>query len=262
MTTRRQESATVPLSLGGTLQVYLSYTEEPCEDAVVYVHGFGSTRTGEKPLALEDACARRGWTFASFDFRGHGGSSGSLLDLRGSGLLEDLEAMHASLAAWGVRRLFPVGSSMGGWAAAWFTLRFPDIIPACVLIAPALDFLRNRWLSLTEQEQQLWKQTGRLRVRNQWLDAEIGFGLVEEIDRFPLADLAARWARPLLIFHGMADEIIPYTDTLGFVERISYADVELRLFKNGDHRLLALKEEMAETACAFFARYSGVQASP
>src|SRR5437588_626484 len=212
MSMRRQESTSLPLPVGGTLQVYISYTESPREEAVVYVHGFGSTRTGEKPLALEHACAGRGWTFASFDFRGHGGSSGTLLDLRGTGLLEDLEAVHASLATWGVRRLYPVGSSMGGWAAAWFTLRFPDIIPACVLIAPALDFLRNRWLSLTETEQQLWKQTGRLRVRNQWLDTEIGYGLVEEIDQFPLTRLAAQWATPLLLFHGMQDDIIPYTD--------------------------------------------------
>src|SRR5438034_4745982 len=141
MKAREQKSVSLQLPAGGTLLVYVSYTGEPREEAVVYVHGFGSTRSGEKPRALEAACERRGWTFASFDFRGHGGSSGTLVDLRGSQLLEDLEAVHASLATWGVRRLFPVGSSMGGWAAAWFTVRFPDIVPACMLIAPALDFL-------------------------------------------------------------------------------------------------------------------------
>src|SRR5260370_39489362 len=101
MTTRRQESMTVPLAMGGTLQVYISYTEKPREEAVVYVHGFGSTRTGDKPLALEDACARRGWTFASFDFRGHGGAGGALLALRGTRLLGDPEAGHAPPPACG-----------------------------------------------------------------------------------------------------------------------------------------------------------------
>ncbi len=44
---------------------------------------------------------------------------------------------------------------------------------ACALIAPALDFLRQRWTSLTEVERQAWKRTGRLRVQNQWIDLEI-----------------------------------------------------------------------------------------
>ena len=111
MKAREEKSVSLQLPAGGTLLVYVSYTGEPREEAVVYVHGFGSTRSGEKPRALETACERRGWTFASFDFRGHGGSSGTLVDLRGSHLLEDLEAVHACLSNWGVRYLFPVTES-------------------------------------------------------------------------------------------------------------------------------------------------------
>jgi hypothetical protein len=32
--------------------------------------------------------------------------------------------------------------------------------------------------------------------------------------------------------------------------------MELRLYKDGDHRLLAYSEEMAEAACNFFARHA------
>ena len=42
---------------------------------------------GEKTQAVEAACAARGWAFAAFDFRGHGTSAGTMLDLRPSGLL-------------------------------------------------------------------------------------------------------------------------------------------------------------------------------
>src|SRR5205823_2932316 len=130
------------LTLAGDEQLaaYVSYTQEPGESAVVYVHGLGSTRGGEKARALEQACARRGWTFVAFDFRGHGASTGRMVDLCGTRLLEDLEALAEHLAGRGVRRLCPVGSSMGGWAVAWFTLRHPLAVPACVAIAPALDF--------------------------------------------------------------------------------------------------------------------------
>lgn len=84
MTTRLQETVRLEVPRGGWLEGRPSYSGSPGPDALLYAHGFGSTRAGAKADALEAACARRGWTFAAFDFRGHGGSSGTRLDLRSS----------------------------------------------------------------------------------------------------------------------------------------------------------------------------------
>src|SRR5262249_45420034 len=156
----------------------------PAAAAVLYVHGFGSSSTGDKAVALEEACTRRGWTFAAFDFRGHGRSSGDLLQLRASGLLADLDAIAAALAARGVRFLLPVGSSRGGFAGAWFAQAPPDVGPACVFIAPAFHFLHAHWANLDEAGRAEWVRTGRLHVKNQWLDVELGTGILEERDAF------------------------------------------------------------------------------
>jgi pimeloyl-ACP methyl ester carboxylesterase len=249
---RCQESPRLPYPAGGALQAYLSYANGPGEWAVLYVHGFSSTRSGEKSVALEEACARRNWTFVSFDFRGHGESTGSLLELRGSGLLEDLDTIREWLASRGVTRLCLVGSSMGGWAAAWFAASRPETVQACVLIAPAFNFLRLRWDRMTEEERNQWRETGRLRIHGAWSDVEIGYGGIEELDQFPVGHLAARLSRPTLIFHGMLDDVVPYTNSLAFLELAVHPGIELRLFKNGDHRLLPLKDTMAEAACDFF----------
>ncbi len=98
MNARRTDSLRLSLPGGGALQTYLSYDDPNSQWAVVYVHGFGSTQVGEKPAAVEQACARRGWTYASFDFRGHGQSTGTMLEMRGSALLEDLEAIREYLS--------------------------------------------------------------------------------------------------------------------------------------------------------------------
>lgn len=253
MSPRRHESVCLPHPAGGALQVDVSYPEAPGTSAVLYVHGLGSTRAGEKARALEAACARRGWTFAAFDFRGHGESTGTLLELSGSGLLEDLALVRDYLTAEGVHHLYPVGSSMGGWAAAWFTHQSPHTVLACVLIAPALDFLHGRWARLSQAEREDWKQTGRLRVRDEWVDIELGYGLVEELEAFQPERLANELLRPVLIFHGMRDETIPYNGSLSFVERAVHPALELRLFKDGDHRLTAFKDQIAEAACEFLA---------
>jgi uncharacterized protein len=224
---------------------------------VVYVHGFGSESTGAKARALQAACARRGYSYAAFDFRGHGRSSGVMRDLRASGLQSDLEAVRDFLASQGVTKLFLVGSSMGGFASSWFALRHPELVPAVVLMAPAFNFLQRRWDGLTEEQRRAWRETGTIRFRNQWLDVELEYGLIEERSAFDPGVLADRWRTPALIFHGMRDESVRWEDTLELVRQTPFTGIELRLLGDGDHRLLAYAEEMAEEACRFFARRMG-----
>jgi uncharacterized protein len=222
--------------------------------ALVYVHGFGSHRGGEKSLALADECGRRGWTFAAFDFRGHGTSAGSMRDLTASRLLEDLDAVRTFLAGRGHPRLGLVGSSMGGFAAAWFARRNPDAVVGCVLVAPAFGFLERKWAALTDAERDEWRRTGRRRFVNEWVDAELAYGLVEERADFPPDQLTAGWATPALLFHGCADDVVPDSDSLDFLRAVQYQNVELRLLNDGDHRLTAHKDEIAAAAGRFFAR--------
>ena len=225
--------------------------------ALVWVHGFGSHRGGEKAEAVRRECARRGWTFAAFDFRGHGESTGAIHSLRASSLIEDLAAVRAFLAESGVTRLGLVGSSMGAFAAAWFALRYPESVVGCVLLAPAFGFLERRWERLTPAEREEWKKADRLRVTNDWVDVEIGYGLIEEREQFRLADLAAKWRTPTLIFHGLSDDVVPAEDSLVFLRQAAYTGIELRLLKDGDHRLTAHKDEIAAEAGRFFAKRLG-----
>ena len=78
---------------------------------------------------------------------------------------------------------------------------------------------------------------------------------MEERDRFPAERLAAEWATPLRVFHGLPDGSVPYGDSLAFVERVAFPDVELHLFKDGDHRLQGFEGEVAKSVCRFFGRW-------
>lgn len=240
----------------GYLTGDLSYAQTPGDFAVVWVHGFGSVRGGEKAQALEAACSRRRWTFAAFDFRGHGQSSGVIRDLRAATLLGDLDAIRTFLASRGIRRIGLVGSSMGGFAAAWFALKAGrEAVPACVLLAPGFRFLENRWNQLSPVEREAWKSTGVLAIQNEWVTAELDYGLVLERDHFRSDVLSARWDRPALLFHGLDDQVVSWQQSLEFVERTKGQPVEIRLFAGGDHRLSAYKDEIAEESCRFLERH-------
>jgi pimeloyl-ACP methyl ester carboxylesterase len=248
-------SLDIPLPAGGHLAGTVELTGTT--GCVVFVHGFGSDRTGAKAVSVQTACGRRGWSYAAFDFRGHGGSSGTMRDLRASGLQSDLAAIRDHLASRGVRQLYLVGSSMGGFASMWFALNNPIDVPAVVLLAPAFRFLDRRWEGLSAEQREDWRASGVIRFRNQWLDVEQDHALIEERASFRMEDLADRWRTPALIFHGMLGESVPWQDTLAVVERTAFADIELRLLRDGDHRLQAYRDEMAEEACRFFERWMG-----
>lgn len=221
--------------------------------AVVFVHGFGSNREGAKAQALRRACARAGATFAAFDFHGHGGSAGALLDLRASRLQGDLDAVAEHLKGLGHGRLNLVGSSMGGFASAWFAARRPDVVGAVALVAPAFRFLQRRREGLTEREHAEARRTGRFVMRSAYLGGvELSYALLEEHEEFAPEALARGWKVPALIWHGMEDDTVGWRDSAELVASLPPGRVELRLLRDGDHRLNDRADELAAEALRFF----------
>ncbi|MBS1810795.1 MAG: alpha/beta fold hydrolase [Acidobacteria bacterium] len=218
---------------------------------VIFAHGLGSTRNGEKAHALELECEKRVWAFAAFDFHGHGESVGTMQDLRGSRLLEDLKAITDWATTRGHQTIFLVGSSMGGWAASWFSALHVGRITACAFIAPAFRFLEFK--RLTELERETWRQMGSLEVVNQWIDLALDYGLHAEAETYPFDLLVERFHTPSLIFHGMQDDTVSYHLSLEFAKRCTATEIQLWLINNGDHRLNAHKEMLARASCDFFA---------
>lgn len=217
---------------------------------VVFAHGLGSTRGGQKVAAFEAECARRGWALLAADFRGHGDSDGVMPELSGARLLEDLAAIATTARQLAGGPLLLVGSSMGGWAAAWLAINRPELVDACALIAPALRFFD--WLSISPAARLEWERTGRHRLRTGELDLELGYQLCTDAPRYPYETILERFSTPAIIFHGMRDETIPYQLSLDFAERSVAVPLELCLSRTGDHRLLELRQRMARESADFF----------
>lgn len=249
---RTIEPVHIDIPGGEHLRGDLHFNRLPGEHAIVFVHGFGSRRDGEKSIALANACERASNTYFCFDFRGHGDSSGTMRELRPTRMIEDLATVRDYLASRGIKQLGLVGSSMGGFASVWFALQSKEVY-ACALIAPAFRFLERRWNLMSEAERLKWQTVGWMRYKNNYVDVEVGYGLMEEHTLFPWDQLAKQWTKPALIFHGTRDETVPHRDSIEFLDKANDGNIELRLFKNGDHRLVAYKDEMAAEACRFLA---------
>ena len=139
---------------------------------IVYLHGFASGTQSKKGRYLHGKFSGVGAeVFQPELVEG---------DFRDTTVSAQLEAVDQA-----VREHEPcllVGSSLGGYLAALYAFRRPDLVPALVLLAPAFDFVR-RWANrLGKEQMEAWKLSGEMPVYHYGRDepASIGYGFFEE----------------------------------------------------------------------------------
>ena len=215
---------------------------------IVFLGGFRSDMTGIKALFLEDFCRRRGRAYVRFDYFAHGQSSGDFADGTISRWRDDAVAVIDSLTE-GPQIL--VGSSMGGWIMVLAALARPERVAALVGIAAAPDFTSDLLLPqrLTQPQLQTLRREGQIVLQSPYDPAGYLYtrALVEDGDRNLVLRNEIPLDCPARLLHGMADESVPWQQSLQLAERLRSRDVALTFVKDGDHRL-SRDEDLARLA--------------
>jgi pimeloyl-ACP methyl ester carboxylesterase len=204
---------------------------------IVFLGGFRSDMTGTKALFLGDYCRRRGRAYVRFDYFAHGNSSGDFADGTISRWRDDAVAVIDSLTE-GPQIL--VGSSMGGWIMVLAALARKENVAALVGIAAAPDFTSDLLPQrLSEAQRRMLHDEGRIVLPSSYDPAGYLYtrALVEDGDRNLVLRRDIALSCPVRLLHGMADESVPWQQSLKLAERLTSADVTLTLVKDGDHRL-------------------------
>ena len=220
----------------------LAYRRTPATDAradapgVVFLHGFMSDMQGQKALAVEALCRRRGRAFVRFDYRGHGRSGGRVEEGSIGLWLADVLAVIDGLTE-GPQVL--VGSSLGGWLMTLAALARPQRVAGLVGVAVALDFVKTLREEIGEQGRRALDEHGLWRI-----PAPVGGGgypitreLIDDGLRHCLLDGAIDYAGPVRLLHGMRDADVPWRHSLAAAAAFAGDDVVVEFVKDGDHRL-------------------------
>jgi pimeloyl-ACP methyl ester carboxylesterase len=192
---------------------------------------------GTKALFLEDYCRQRGRAYVRFDYFAHGESSGDFADGTISRWRDDAISVIDSLTQ-GPQVL--VGSSMGGWIMVLAALARPQRVAALVGIAAAPDFTTDLLPGrLSEAQRSELAETGQIVLPSAYDSAGYLYtrGLVEDGNRNLVLRSPIPLTCPVRLLHGMADDSVPWQQSLTLAERLQSADVRLTLVKDGDHRL-------------------------
>ena len=226
----------------------------------LYLHGFGSSQDGDKAAYFHRRALERGLSFCSFDFRGHGESGGSTRGLTLTRNLEDVDRVRQALAAHGYRWSVLLGSSMGGLTGLWYAALNPRIVLAAAHIAPAIDLDRTMAERLGKDGLASWRAEGAMTITNELGSFDLGWGFVEDLRRHPIERLAKRIRTATLLAQGKLDDRIDWRRVAEFAEAAGPAEVELLLFDDGGHRLLAQRGRIWEAICGFLERQGVLEA--
>lgn len=204
---------------------------------VIFLSGFKSDMRGSKATALADFCRARGQAFLAFDYFAHGETGGDFADGTIGRWCDDAIAALDELTEG---PQIVVGSSMGGWLMLLLALARPQRIHGLVGIAAAPDFTEDLiFAELNPADQLKLQQEGRLEQPSAYADDPylITWNLIEEGRQHLLLRAPITIDHPVRLLQGMADPDVPFAVAMRLTQRLTSADVQLRLIKDGDHRL-------------------------
>ncbi|MDF1794354.1 MAG: alpha/beta hydrolase [Thalassobaculaceae bacterium] len=204
---------------------------------ILFCGGFMSDMTGTKALTLEAFAKDRGQAFTRFDYRGHGQSSGAFRDGTIGKWKGDALAVFDQVTSGPV---IVVGSSMGGWIALLLALARPDRIAGLIGIAAAPDFTEDlMWAEFEEDIRQKLLHDRVYYEPSEYSEEPytITMDLIEEGRDHLIMRGAIPIQAPVRLLHGMRDSSVPHRLSVLLAERLETDDVQVRLVKDGDHRL-------------------------
>ena len=204
---------------------------------VVFLPGYKSDMGGTKATMLADFCIEKGRSCLLFDYSGHGVSDGEFIDgTIGRWALDACEVINHAVNQ---KPVILVGSSMGGWIMLLCALELKKQVAGMLGIAIAPDFTENlMWRIFTETQKAELEKEGVLYLPSDYDEPyPVTYNAILDGREQCLLDKQINIDCPARFIHGMLDADVPWETSLNTLNQLSSSDVQLRLLKDGDHRL-------------------------
>jgi uncharacterized protein len=202
---------------------------------ILYLHGFASGPSSTKARYFRDRLEQAGASVAIPNLE-----EGEFEHLTITRQLAVVERAAAN------RPVALIGSSMGGYLAALYAARHPEV-SRLVLLAPAFGFARRWSQSLGAEKLADWRQSGWLEVFHYASGSQrrVGYQLLEDGARY---EDYPDFPQPALLFHGRHDEVVPAAYSEQFAR--AHANARLEILDSG-HELLNVLDYMAPKVVRF-----------
>ena len=176
---------------------------------VIFLHGFMSDIEGEKPLTFERFCKKKKIGFLTFEYSGHGKSSGKLTDGNISKWTMDAKKIINNKIKKNKKIIF-IGSSMGTWIALNLFPIYRKQIKGFLGIGSAPEFLEElMWKKFTKKIKKIILTEKIYQLQHGEWTYPITKQLIFDGRKNKVFNKKYSLNIPVSLFHGSKDEVVP-----------------------------------------------------
>ena len=204
---------------------------------IIFFHGFMSDITGEKPSTFQKYCRRKKIGFLTFEYSGHGKSSGKFIEGNISRWTNDAKQLiKAKIKS--KKKLIFIGSSMGSWVALNLFKVFKKQIKGFIGISSAPEFLEKlMWKKFTKKIKKIIMTNKIYYLEEGEWTYPITKQLIINGRKNKVLNKKINLNIPITLFHGLKDNIVPLIFSKKILKIFPKAKKKLIKINNGDHSL-------------------------
>jgi len=207
---------------------------------IIFLPGFKSDIEGKKPQTLFKFAKKNKLGFLSFEYSGHGKSSGIFTKGNISVWSNDTRKIIKEIVK--KNNIILVGSSMGAWIALNQFKYFKSQIKGFVGIGSAPEFLtRLMWNKFTKKTKKELQKTGKVLIKNGGYEYPITLQLIKDGRENRVLDKKINSKINVTMIHGQKDEVVPVNFSKLVLKVFNKAKKKVIIIKNGDHSLSTQK---------------------
>ena len=203
---------------------------------IVFLHGFMSDLTGDKPKTLQKYCRKKKIGFLGLEYSGHGKSSGKFTNGNISKWTKEIQILVKKIVK--KNDFILVGSSMGSWLSLNQFKYFQKQIKGFMGIGSAPEFLeRLMWKKFTKKMKQETIIKGIYNLKHGDYEYPITYQLIKDGRKNKVFQKRFLAKINVTMIHGKKDEVVPVVYSRKILRLFKKAEKKLVIIKNGDHSL-------------------------
>ena len=203
---------------------------------IVFLPGFMSDLTGDKPKTLQKYCKKKKIGFLGLEYSGHGKSSGKFTNGNISKWTKEIQILIKKIVK--KNDFILVGSSMGSWLSLNQFKYFQKQIKGFMGIGSAPEFLeRLMWKKFTKKMKQETIIKGIYNLKHGDYEYPITYQLIKDGRKNKVFQKRFKAKINVTMIHGKKDEVVPVVYSRKILRLFKKAEKKLVIIKNGNHSL-------------------------
>ena len=203
---------------------------------IVFLPGFMSDLTGDKPKTLQKYCNKKKVGFLGLEYSGHGKSSGKFTNGNISKWTKEIQILIKKIVK--KNDFILVGSSMGSWLSINQFKYFQKQIKGFLGIGSAPEFLeRLMWKKFTKKMKQETIIKGIYNLKHGDYEYPITYQLIKDGRKNKVFQKRFKTKISVTMIHGKKDEVVPVVYSRKILKLFKKAEKKIIIIKNGNHSL-------------------------